>query len=313
MLGATLLSTGEFAPAQAYTEQGITLYDAAKHGSLVVLYGEDPGVLCLCYGATAQGYLGYPDRALKRTEEALTLAQELGHPHSLANALYWAARLHQFRREEQETQRRAEALLALSTEQEFPVWLEYGTILQGWALAVQGQGEEGMAQLRQSLAALQAVGNVLSEPHAQALLAEAYGKTGQMDKGLAALGEALACVDRTGERCYEAELYRLKGELTLQRESKLQGPKSTVAGPRSLTSDPQGEAEACFLKAIDISRKQQAKSLELRAAMSLARLWQQKGEAAEAHQMLSEVYNWFTEGFDTKDLQEARALLAELV
>jgi len=227
--------------------------------------------------------------------------------------LYWAARLHQFRREEQETQRRAEALLALSTEQEFPVWLEYGTILQGWALAVQGQGEEGIVQLRQGLAALQAVGNVLSEPHALALLAEAYGKTGQMDKGLAALGEALDCVDRTGERCYEAELYRLKGELTLQKESKVPGPKSKGAGPRSLTSDPQGEAEACFLKAIDISRKQQAKSLELRAAMSLARLWQQKGEAAEAHQMLSEVYNWFTEGFDTKDLQEARALLAELV
>ena len=148
MLGGTLFSPGEFAPAQAYTEQGIALYDAAKHGSLAVLYGEDPGVLCLCYGAAAQGYLGYPDRALKRIEEALTLAQELAHPHSLANALYWAAMLQQLRREGPGVQGRAEALLALCTEHGFPLWLAVGAILQGWALAVQGQGEEGIAQLR---------------------------------------------------------------------------------------------------------------------------------------------------------------------
>src|SRR4030095_12329455 len=165
----------ELAPAQAYREQGIALYDAAKHGSLAVLYGEDPGVLCLCYGASAQWSLGYPDRALKSIQAALTLAQELAHPHSLANALYWAAMVHQFRREEPAVQGQAEALLALSTEQGFPLWLAAGTILRGWALAVQGQGEEGIAQLRQGSAALRAMGTELTQSHILALLAEAYG------------------------------------------------------------------------------------------------------------------------------------------
>jgi predicted ATPase len=310
-LGVTLLSTGEFAPAQAYTEQGITLYDAAKHGSLAVLYGEDPGVLCLCYGAAALVYLGYPDRALKQIAAALTLAQELAHPHSLANALYWAVRVHQFRREEPGAQRQAEALLTLSTEHGFPLWLACGAILQGWALAVQGQREEGIAQLCQGLVAFRATGMEVTQSHTLALLAEAYGKTGQTDKGLAALGEALDFVDRTGERFYEAELYRLKGQLTLQ-QFQVSSSKFYVTNPQSLTPNPQTEAEACFLQALEVARKQQAKSLELRAAMSLARLWQQQGKKAEAHEMLSEIYHWFTEGFDTKDLQEATALLEEL-
>ena len=142
------------------------------------------------------------------------------------------------------------------------------------------------------------------------------------------LAEALALVDKTGERFYEAELYRLKGELTLQKQSGVRGPtskvqanqkskgksrKSKITDPQPLNPDPQGEAEACFRKAIDIARKQQAKSLELRASTSLARLWQQQGKKIEAHKLLSDVYNWFTEGFDTKDLQEAKALLEELV
>ena len=142
MLGLTLFEPGELTPAQEYTEQGIALYDAAKHGSLATLYGEDPGVLCLCYGAAAQGYLGYPDRALKSIEAAFTLTQELAHPHSLANVLYWATMVHQFRREGAAAQKRAEVLVALSTEQGFPYWLAAGTILQGWVLAVQGRGEE---------------------------------------------------------------------------------------------------------------------------------------------------------------------------
>jgi predicted ATPase len=208
--------------------------------------------------------------------------------------------VHQFRREEPGVQGRAEALLALSTEQGFSLWLAAGTILQGWALVVQGQGEEGIAQLRQGLGVYQATGAVMTQSHVLALLAEAYGKMGQIDKGLAALGEALDFVDRTGVRFYEAELYRLKGELTLQ------------AKDQSLRSQVEEEAEACFHKAIDIARQQQAKSLELRAVMSLSRLWQQQGKQKEAHDLLSEIYGWFTEGFDTKDLQEAKVLLAEL-
>ena len=188
--------------------------------------------------------------------------------------------------------------------------LALGTILRGWALAEQGQGEEGIAQMRQGWPPGGPTGQSM-QPYFLALLAEAYGKVGQTEEGLTVLAEALAMVDKTGERYYEAELYRLKGELTLQ---KLPGVSSQlpVPKPQPPIPDPQAEAEECFLKAIEIARRQQAKSLELRAAMSLSRLWQQQGKQNEAHEMLSEVYNWFTEGFDTKDLQEAKALLAEL-
>ncbi len=189
-----------------------------------------------------------------------------------------------------------------------------GTGLRGWALAEQGQGEEGIVQIRQGLSAWQATGAELARPYILALLAEAYGKGGQAEEGLSVLAEALAVVDKTGERCHEAELYRIKGELTRQKfqvsGSKFQVPPS----PQPLIPSPQAEAEAeaCFHTAIEIARRQQAKSLELRAVMSLSRLWQQQGKKEEARQMLSEIYSWFTEGFDTADLQEAKALLEEL-
>jgi predicted ATPase len=175
-----------------------------------------------------------------------------------------------------------------------------GTVLRGWALVEQGQREEGVPEMRQGMDALRAIGSEIERPCFLALLAEVYRKEGQIEDGITALVEALAMVDKTGERFYEAELYRLKGKLTLQQ-----------SGVQSLESRVR-EAEGCFLKAIEIAQKQQAKSLELRAAMSLARLWQQQGKRTEAHRLLSEVYSWFTEGFDTKDLQEAKALVAEL-
>jgi predicted ATPase len=184
MLGLTLFLPGELASAQVHTEQGIALYDVAEHGSLAMLYGEDPGVCGLCYGAAAQWHLGYPDRARKQIKAALTLAQELAHPHSLANALYWAAMLHQFRREETGAHRRAEALLALCTEHGFSFWLAAGAVLQGWALAVQGQEEEGITQLRQGLDTFRATGTAITQPHILALLAEATGKRGRQRMGL---------------------------------------------------------------------------------------------------------------------------------
>ena len=211
--------------------------------------------------------LGYPDQALKKVHEALILAQGLSHPLSLAVALYYAARLHQARRERQEAQERAETLIALSREQEFALTLAWGTIYRGWALAEQGQVEEGIAQIRQGLTAYRATGAEMEWPHYLALLAEACGKLGQTEEGLSALTEALAIVHKNGEREYETELYRLKGELTLA-QSRVQGLASSV----------QKEAEECFQKAIEVARKQQAKSLELRAVMSLSRLWQQQGK-----------------------------------
>jgi predicted ATPase len=182
--------------------------------------------------------------------------------------------------------------------------------MRGWALAEQGQEQEGIAQMHQGLRAYQATGAEWSRPTFLALLAEAYGKTSQPEEGLCDLEEALAGVNRDNSRFYESELHRLKGELLLARER--QGRKSENTGPRPLAPDPQGEAEVCFHKAVEIAQRQQAKSLELRAAVSLARLWQQQGKRHEAHQLLFEIYGWFTEGFDTKDLQDAKTLLDEL-
>ncbi|HEV8713720.1 MAG TPA: hypothetical protein VGX03_12950, partial [Candidatus Binatia bacterium] len=216
----------------------------------------------------------------------------------------------QYRRERQATREQAEAVLTLSTEQEFPFWVAYGTILRGWTLAEQGQGEEGIAQIRRGLAAFKATGSGIWLSYCLALLAEACGKVGQVEQGLTVLAEALAFVDKTGERYYEAELYRLKGELSLQ--SAVRSPQSEITSPQPPTPSTPQEAEAYFLRALEIARKQQAKALELRAVMSLARLWQQQGKKEDARQLLAEIYDWFTEGFDTADLQEAKALLEEL-
>jgi predicted ATPase len=208
--------------------------------------------------------------------------------------------VHQLRREGQAAQERADALIALCTEQGIPFFLAWGTSWRGWALAAQGQEEEGIAQMRQGLAASRATGAENWRSLFLALLAEASGKEGQIEEGHTLLAEALAVVHKTEERFYEAELYRLKGELLLK--SAVRSPQSEVASIQHPTPSTQSEAEACFLKAIEIARQQQAKSLELRAVMSLARLWQQQGKSEEARQMLAEIYDWFTEGFDTADL-----------
>jgi predicted ATPase len=195
-------------------------------------------------------------------------------------------------------QQRAEAQFALANEQGFPQWSAFGLVFRGWALVMQGQTEEGLNQIYQGTARAAPVPPTMR----LALLAEAYGKVGQVEKGLTTLTEGLETVSGIGWRMYEAELYRLKGELTLQR-CNVQG-----ATPK----EAEAEAEACFHKAIEIATRQSAKSLELRAVMSLAKLWQRQGKPREAHEMLAEIYGWFTEGFDTKDLQEAKALLEEL-
>jgi predicted ATPase len=295
VLGDTLVWLGEFADARAHLEQGMALYHPQQHRSHAFLYGYDSGVHCRAFEALALWYLGYPDQALRRIHDALTLAPELSHPFSLALALVFAAWLHQLRREAQVVQERAAAVIALATDQGFPFWVAYGTILRGWALAEQGQSAEGMAQMRQGIAAWRVTGAELQRPYYLALLAEAHGKAGQANEGLRVLAEALTAVHTTGERQHEAELYRLKGELLLRQD----------------VPDAQ-EAESCFCQAVDVARQQQAKSFELRAAMSLSRLWQPQGKRAEARQLLEPIYGWFTEGFDTADLQEAKTLLEEL-
>ncbi|MBI3800206.1 MAG: AAA family ATPase, partial [Deltaproteobacteria bacterium] len=309
-LGNVLFWSGEFVAAQEQVEQGIACHDPHQHRPLAFLYGLDPGVNCRNLAANVLWFLGYPDQALKRSPEALTLAQELTHPHSVAFALAFSAMLHQHRREVQATQEKAEALIALTTEHGFQV-VVWGIVLRGWTLAERGQAEEGIVEIRQGLAAAQGTGTERLQRYYLTLLAEAHGKAGQIEEGLSVLA-GLPVVEDDGEDFWKAEAYRLKGQLALQ--SQVPSLKSQVPSTQHPTPSTQAEAEAeaCFLKAIDIARHQSAKSLELRATISLARLWQQQRKKNAARQLLAEIYGWFTEGFDTADLKEAKALLANL-
>ncbi|CAB1072083.1 Proteins incorrectly called adenylate cyclase [Olavius algarvensis Delta 1 endosymbiont] len=292
MMGNVLFHRGEFAAARSHLTQTITIYTPHQHRDLALRYGIDIGVAARSYTAWELWALGYPDQALRNAQEAIMLAQEGSHPYSLAFTLVWAAVLHQLQRELQAAQMRSEEAIALSSEQGFPLMLAWGTVIQGWTLAVQGQGEDGVRQIRDGLTASLATGAELFQPYIIGLLAEAYGVTGQVEEGLLILAEAVEVIETTEERWLEAELYRLKGELLL-----------------SQSPDNQTEAETCFYKALDIARNQQAKSWELRAATSLAHLRQQQGKRQDAYDLLAPVYGWFTEGFDTADLKDAKAIL----
>jgi predicted ATPase len=291
-LGIMLFHRGDFGQACVRLEQGMAFdVPSLKHGDSF-LYGTNPVLVCMAWLALTLWLLGYPDQAQKRGQEALTRARQLAQPFGLAFALDWVAWLHQLRREPQATQDQAEAAMALCTEHGFAQLQALGSLLQGWALAIRQQGEDGLIYIHQGLASYEATGAAVGRPQYLTLLAEAYGQVRQVDMGLVVLTEALTVAGRTGEQSYEAEIHRLTGHLLLAG--------SGVNHP---------EAEARLHRALDIARHQQAKSLELRAATSLARLWRQQGKRTEAYQLLAEVYDWFTEGFETLDLREARALL----
>jgi len=239
--------------------------------------------------------LGYPEQAVQRSGEALALARDVQHPFSLALTQAYAAMLHQFRQEPHTASKHADMALALCTEHSIAYYLAWATIIQGWALAEQHRREEGLTQMQQGLTAFQATGGRLRLPYYLALLAEAYGHSGQVEKGLHLLDKAFADMQQTGEHFWEAEQHRLQAELLL-----------------AYSTAEQTTAAAYLHQALEVARRQQAKSLELRAATSLARLWQSQGKCSEAYDLLAPVYGWFTEGFDTTDLQEAKALLEEL-
>jgi predicted ATPase len=298
VLQQPLLHLGDFATARRHQEQALALYDPHQHRALSAVYGEGPGVGCLAYGAVTLWCLGYPDQALRSVQAARRLAADLSNPFDLARALYFGAFTHLCRREAKLTQELAEALIGLSSEQSFALLLPGGMILRGWALAEQGETGEGIDQMREGLAGWQATGALSHRPYHLALLAEALAREGQAGEGLTALTEALALATASGERFLEAELHRLRGELLLAADR---------AGPMAWDT-----AGASFHEALDVACGQQAKSLELRAVMSLGRLHQQQGSQAEARPLLAETYRWFTEGLDTPDLKEARALLDQL-
>jgi predicted ATPase len=296
-LGQTLFNVGAFAPARTHLEEALALLDPCGLATRPTALGRirDHGRRWLLQMGRVLCMLGYPDQAVQRGQEGLIIAHARAHPFVLVETLWMCALIQRSRREWQTVQAHAEAILALATEHGFARHMALGTFHRGMALAGQGQCAEGLAQMWQGLAAIQATGQAAGMPWYLASLAEAYGQVGQVDEGIHLLAEALALVDTTGERQIEAELHRLHGELLLRQ-----------AVPEAQT------AEACFQRALDVSRCQQAKWWELRAATSLARLWQQQGKRAEAWELLAEIYGWFTEGFDTADLQDARALLEAL-
>jgi predicted ATPase len=250
----------------------------------------------------------------------LALAQAQAHPFTLSLTLVTVAMLQHMRREGAATLESLQACVVLSTEHGFPYLRALGIVLQGARLALVGQVEEGIAQMRQGLVAFRATGAELLCPYLLALLADACGRGGQIAAGLDALAEALRAAEQREERFYEAELHRLQGALLLQECAVVEctlAQRDSPPGPTAAVGvlgrgSQLLEAAACFQRAREIAQRQEAKSLELRATLSLARLWQQQGQRAAAHKLLAPVYSWFTEGFDTPDLQEAKTLLEVL-
>jgi DNA-binding SARP family transcriptional activator/predicted ATPase len=293
-LGFALFSLGDYATARVHLQQVISFYEPQRHHQpLVRLRGSDAGPSALAYDACCLWCLGYPEQALKRSREALSLARELDHPFTLADAVSFAGCLFdEMRRDAQALKDAAEELMRLSSDK-LPSWSSTVRCFRGEAAAMLGQVSKGIAQIQEGMSAMESAGVRCHLSGTLRALAEAQAKAGQPGVGLATLAEALVFVEQTDQRLWEAELHRLQAELLL-----MQG-------------DAAG-AEASLHKAVEVARRQQAKSWELRAAIGLARLWQEQGRMHKARQMLAEIYDWFTEGFDTPDLQEAKALLEEL-
>jgi DNA-binding winged helix-turn-helix (wHTH) protein/tetratricopeptide (TPR) repeat protein len=327
-LGTSLYYRGDWATVREHLERGLAAYAVEQDQAFALFYAEDRGVVSHCHLAVLLWCLGYPAQAQREIDTAKALAQHLARPLSQARALGFAAGIAYFRREWAQVRESADAVVALGAAHS-AFWQVVGALYQGAVVVAEEQTEAGLAQLCQAVARYRAWGQLMV-PCWLSVTAEAQVVLGHAADGVTVVDEALAVADETGEQWYDAELWRMKGELTLRQlkinnvklkmtgakekgRKKLSAVGSQMAVPNAqhLTPSTQ-EAEACFLKAIDIARRQGAKSLELRAVMSLSCLWQRQGKKGEARQMLSEVYGWFTEGFDTKDLQEAQALLQKL-
>jgi len=293
-VGFNLLCRGESAKALAYLEKALSLYDPQRQQPLMFMTQFELGAYTRVHMACALWLLGYPDSALASSRQAITRARELSHPSTLAAVLGSDGLLRHWNRHVEGTRRKSEAASRLAAEVGLPTWSAFPLILLGWCQVQGEQVEEGIALISQGLANYRAQGMEVLRSYYQALLAEAYGISGQADKGLELLADALAFAEKTGEGCSEAELHRIRGELLLMR------------------GEAEDLAEESFRKAIDVARRQQAKSWELRAVTSLSRLMQKQGKQDEARRMLSEIYHWFTEGFDTADLKDAKALLDSL-
>lgn len=292
VFGQVLYYLGDFSKALENFQDGTTYYNPKRDSSHAFRL---PMVACLSGESWSLWHLGYPVQAKQKSYEAYELAMELNHPLSKAHALVWLSALHQLCREAPATQGHSKDAIAFSGEYKFALYSSIGTIWGGWALAHRDQPEEGIEQIRQGLAAYQSTGANLARPWFLSLLSSAYGIANQYEAALSTLDKAIARVDAGREKFCESELYRLKGDLILQAHAA-----------------ETSQAEAAFQRALDVARSQRAKSLELRAAMSMSRLWQQQGKRTQARDLLASIHAWFTEGFMTVDLMEAKLLLEEL-
>ena len=295
-LGLSLLNLGQLAAGQEQMEEVVRLYEPEAHRCLAFRYGQDPRAVGLSFLAWIEWFRGYPELALKHCHEAIDLAHDLSHATTTAYALSTAPYVHCFCGDLAGAHHMAEAAVAFSREQRNPFWLAMARVIWGWVLAEEGQVELGLAEIRSGLDDWRATDSAWLWPCYLALLAEALTKTNQTEQALEAIDEALAMVSATSERLYKSELRRLKGELLLRLSAR----------------QNEARAEAEYLQALDIAQNQGARSLELRTATSLARLWGERGERGKARDLLAPTYGWFTEGFETRDLVEARALLEAL-
>jgi predicted ATPase len=293
-VGEALLFQGHFSRALQHFEQGIRLYNPSAHGSLAYTVGEDWGVHAHAFTAWCRVYLGHPDQALALSEEAVALAKRVEHPLSLATALNFCGFVHFERGEVDRMRERAEEVVGLAERLGFPLYLGAGRILRGRARVGSGEGAAGLAEMQQARVELARIGSGAAAPQFLFILAEGLRKVGRHADALGALGLGIAQAEQQGQHYYDAELHRLRAEILLD------------------TDGDAAEAEALFGQSLEIARRQEAKTFELRAATSLARLWQRQGKRDAARALLAPVYAWFTEGFATRDLKDARALLAEL-
>ena len=297
-MGTSLVFLGELAAGHEHLECAIALDDPQQHRSYRTLYKLNPRTYSQSETVYTLWQLGYPEQSRRRLDETLTLAKQDRDPRSLAQALWFACFVHQLCRDAQKTREYAEICIAHCNEHGMAQERDWVATPLGWAMVEQGLVKEGIAQMRESLSTLRARRAGSAFTFSVGLLVEALIKDAQVEEGLTVAAEALDMVRRTGQRTHEAELYRLKGELLIMQ----------AEGSTTLLS----EAESCFHQAIEIARAQSAKSFELRAVMSLSHLYEKQGKKEEARQILSEIYGWFTEGFNTADLKEARMLLEEV-
>jgi predicted ATPase len=295
IFGQSLMYSGDYRGALAHCETAASLYRPDEHRESALHYGWHIGVSAFVQLSWALWHRGYPDRSARAADRALGYSRELGHAHTFAHVLYWAGTAAVFARDVATVYTRSSDCVTLASEQGFAQWAAWGQILQGWAGAQQGEATTGIARIRDGLASAAAAGTRLLIPFHLALLAEALALAGEIEEGLAALDDALAKAAASGERGWDAEIHRLHGELT----------------GRLPTPDP-AKAEESFRTALAIAREQGTRGYELRAATSLARLWRERGRRSEVRDLLAPLYGSFTEGFDTQDLKEAKALLEEL-